>query len=158
MALFLTSYALLRVLLFTEQGSNSSSHVLVYAGLLSVGLVLSVDTVLTPLWAAATHRDPSGASLVGKCVCVCGATFKRKGFVRFLFVVEKDLYMSPSTATILVTVGMFTLYGLSADRDKGTSLSLLPHGLFIMATLTALLQPEFNLGEVNLHISLYMYL
>ena len=66
--------------------------------------------------------------------------------------------MSPSTATILVTVGMFTLYGLSADRDKGTSLSLLPHGLFIMATLTALLQPEFNLGEVNLHISLYMYL
>ncbi len=47
-----------------------------------------------------------------------------------------------------MTVGVFILYGLGTARDKTSPLSMLPHGLFVMAALTALLQPEFNLGEV----------
>ena len=67
-AIFIISYSLLRVLLFDDQGQSSSSQLLVYSGLLCIGLLLSIDTVLTPLWAAATHREPSGASLVGEWV------------------------------------------------------------------------------------------
>ena len=65
-AIFIISYSLLRVLLFDDQGQSSSSQLLVHSGLLCIGLLLSIDTVLTPLWAAATHREPSGASLVGE--------------------------------------------------------------------------------------------
>lgn len=117
-SIFITSYSLLRVLLFDEQGQSSSGQLMVYSGLLSIGLILSIDTVLSPLWAVVTHHEPSGASLV---------------------------------ATLLATVGMFILFGLSQVSDKDTRPSLLtvsPHGLFVMAALIGVLQPEFNMREV----------
>jgi len=50
---------------------------------------------------------------------------------------------------------VFILLGLTRVSGKDTQPSLftlLPHGLFVMATLVAVLQPEFNLREV-----LYLY-
>ena len=68
-SIFIVSYSVLRVLLFDE-GQSSSSQLLVYSGLLSIGLILSIDNVFSPLWAAVAHREPSGASLVGKCIAL----------------------------------------------------------------------------------------
>ena len=68
-SIFIVCYSLLRVLLFDE-GQSSSSQLLVYSGLLSIGLILSIDNVLSPLWAAVAHREASGASLVGKHVAM----------------------------------------------------------------------------------------
>ncbi len=49
----------------------------------------------------------------------------------------------------LATVGVFILYGLRGAKDKASLLTVLPHGLFVMAALIAALQPEFNMGEVS---------
>lgn len=62
---FLTSYLLLRLLLF-DHTSLGSGQLLVYSGLLFVGLLLSVDTSLSPIWASLTHSLPSNAGLLGK--------------------------------------------------------------------------------------------
>ena len=43
-----------------------SPQILIYSGLLLVGLLLSVDSVLSPLWASLTHHLPSTANLVGE--------------------------------------------------------------------------------------------
>lgn len=55
------------------------------------------------------------------------------------------------TAAIMVLVGLFVIHGLGLIREKSdrpTALTYLPPGLFTMAALLALLQPEFNLAEV----------
>ncbi len=46
------------------------------------------------------------------------------------------------------------IHGLGLIREKSdrpTALTYLPPGLFTMAALLALLQPEFNLAEVSLY-------
>ena len=51
----------------------------------------------------------------------------------------------------MVLVGLFVIHGLGLIREKSdrpTALTYLPPGLFTMAALLALLQPEFNLAEV----------
>ena len=55
-------------------------------------------------------------------------------------------------AAILVLVGLFLIHELSLIReklDRPTTLQYLPPGLFTMAALLAILQPEFNLVEVH---------
>ncbi len=42
-----------------------SPQLLVHSSLLLVGLLLSIDSLLTPLWATLTHRLPSSATIVG---------------------------------------------------------------------------------------------
>ena len=62
---FLTSFVLLRLLVFDHTPSLTWSRLLSYSGLLLVGLLLSVDTFVSPLWASLTHTLPSSASLIG---------------------------------------------------------------------------------------------
>ena len=64
---FITSYLILRLLLAdrTPQALGSG-QLLVFSALLLVGLLLSVDTILSPIWASLTHSLPSSASLLGK--------------------------------------------------------------------------------------------
>jgi hypothetical protein len=65
---FLTSFLLLRLLIFDHTPSLGSSQLLIYSGLLLVGSLLSVDAVFSPLWASLTHSLPSSSNLLGKCV------------------------------------------------------------------------------------------
>lgn len=54
----------------------------------------------------------------------------------------------------MVLVGLFVTHGLGLIREKSdhpTALTYLPLGLFAMAAILALLQPEFNLAEVGVH-------
>ena len=54
-------------------------------------------------------------------------------------------------ATIMLLVGLFVIHGLGLIREKSdrpTGLQYVPPGLFTMAALLAVLQPEFNLAEV----------
>ncbi len=54
----------------------------------------------------------------------------------------------------MVLVGLFVIHGLGLIREKSdrpSALTYLPPGLFTMAVLLALLQPEFNLAEVCVH-------
>ena len=56
------------------------------------------------------------------------------------------------TAAIMVLVGLFVIHGLGLIREKSdrpSAVKYLPPGLFTMAALLALLQPEFNLAEVS---------
>ena len=75
---FITSYLVLRLFLFDHASSLGSGQLLAYSGLLFVGLLLSVDTILSPIWASLTHSLPTSASLLGMwCVVslvgwVCG--------------------------------------------------------------------------------------
>lgn len=62
---FITSYLLLRLLLFDHTPSLGLGQLLTYSALLLVGLLLSVDTILSPIWASLTHSLPSSASLLG---------------------------------------------------------------------------------------------
>lgn len=63
---FLTSFLMLRLLLRDRTPFLGWGQLLVYSGLLFVGLLLSVDTVLSPIWASLTHNLPSTPSLLGK--------------------------------------------------------------------------------------------
>ena len=51
---------------FSSSPFSISPQILIYSGLLLVGLLLSVDSVLSPLWASLTHHLPSTANLVGE--------------------------------------------------------------------------------------------
>ena len=57
-SLSLASLLLLLLLLLLQ--------LLLYSGLLLVGLLLSLDTLIAPLWATLVHKLPSTASLVGE--------------------------------------------------------------------------------------------
>ncbi len=97
---------------------------------------------MVPLWASLTHQLPSTASLVGNDVN-CD----------FIMMPPSPLNLSFSAA-IMVLVGLFVIHGLGLIREKSdrpTVLTYLPPGLFTMAALLALLQPEFNLAEVSLY-------
>ena len=59
-------YPLLQTILFEPKRSISSPQLLVYSGLLLVGLFLSLDFILTPVLAAFTHRLPTTATLLGE--------------------------------------------------------------------------------------------
>lgn len=61
---FLTSFLLLRLLLFDHTPSLGSGQLLTYSALILVGLLLSVDTILSPIWASLTHSLPSSPSLL----------------------------------------------------------------------------------------------
>ena len=68
---FLTSFLLIRLFLFDHSPRLSGGRLLVYSAMLLVGLLLSVDTFVSPLWASLTHTLPSSASLVGMCNWAC---------------------------------------------------------------------------------------
>eukprot|EP00731_Ephydatia_muelleri_P028556 Em0020g200a len=66
-------YPLLQTILFEPKRSISSPQLLVYSGLLLVGLFLSLDFILTPVLAAFTHRLPTTATLLAIICAVVGA-------------------------------------------------------------------------------------
>jgi len=68
---FLTSFVLLRLFVFDHTPFLRWSQLLAYSGLLLVGLLLSVDTFLSPMWASLTHTLPTGASQLGECGICC---------------------------------------------------------------------------------------
>lgn len=47
-----------------------SLQLLVHSGLLVIGLLVSWDAILVPLWASLTHQLPSTASLVGNDIII----------------------------------------------------------------------------------------
>ena len=97
-AIFLISFVVIREMLFEHSSSSSqvcgvicdlshslislslslllslplslsiSYQLLVHSGLLVIGLLVSWDAILVPLWASLTHQLPSTASLVGNTV------------------------------------------------------------------------------------------
>lgn len=68
-ATVLILYPLLQTVLFEPKRSVSNPELLVYSGLLLVGLFLSVDFVLTPVLSMFTHRLPTTATLLGEMKC-----------------------------------------------------------------------------------------
>ena len=43
---------------------------MIHSGLLVIGLLVSWDAILVPLWASLTHQLPSTASLVGNDIII----------------------------------------------------------------------------------------
>lgn len=137
---FLTSHLLLRLLVFEHTPPLEVGRLLTYSGLLFVGLLLSVDTILSPIWTSLTHTLPSSANLLGNIIpleshpeiLIFSSFFKK--------------------ATILGIVALYLHYGLSligSQRGDTPLLPSLPPSLGVMAALLSVLQPEFNILEVT---------
>ena len=79
---FITSFLILRLVLADRSPHGLSwVQLMVYSVLLFVGLLLSVDTILSPIWASLTHSLPSNASLLGNynSVILCPAAVCNDG-------------------------------------------------------------------------------
>jgi hypothetical protein len=69
-ALFLLSFLFLRLSLYLPSSPVSPGQLLIFCGTLVSGLLLGVDSLLSPLWLSFTHQPPSSASLIATIAAV----------------------------------------------------------------------------------------
>lgn len=114
-AIFLLCFLLLRLSILQSQATSISyGQLLVYCGLFCSGLLLCMDSLLTPLWMSFTHQPPSSASLIATIVTMTA------------------LYMN------------YGLTRVRPSETGGRYLYSDPPCLILMSLLLFIFQPEFD--------------
>lgn len=99
-------YPMLQMVLFEPKRNFSSPQLLAHAGLLLLGLFLSLDFILTPLLAMFTHRLPTMATLLAIICAVVGAFVHQSVSHERKSIDYRQSLLAPSLLIVATVLGL----------------------------------------------------